>query len=163
MRRQRRRTPRRRNWLVQGTKKFAYPATKEKDFLEICWRHNSLVPGTKREDFLEGQFAHSGGKEEGLPGDPMRLWCCAGDKDVRLLPLFLVNPTPRHCHSFRRHPRNTRCAKTQWPNLFGPKRLDDKANPFAVEAAPTAAPGSCLYTMHFNRAIEPESISYLRR
>ena len=100
MRRQRRRTPRRRNWLVQGTKKFAYPATKEKDFLEICWRHNSLVPGTKREDFLEGQFAHSGGKEDGLPGDPMRLWCCAGDKDVRLSPLFLVNPTPRHCHSF---------------------------------------------------------------
>ena len=135
------------------------------------WRHNSLVPGTKREDFLEGQFAHSGGKEEGLPGDPMRLWCCAGDipKTYVYCRFFLLIPprdiaTPlNNWRSFRRHPRNSRCAKTQWPNLFGPKRLDDKANPFAVEAAPTAPPGSCLYTMHFNRAIEPESISYLRR
>ena len=118
------------------------------------WRANLLIPEAKKKDFLETQCACGV-----VLGTKTYVYC----RFFLLIPPRDIATPLNNWRSFRRHPRNTRCAKTQWPNLFGPKRLDDKANPFAVEAAPTAPPGSCLYTMHFNRAIEPESISYLPR
>ena len=78
-----------------------------------------LIPEAKKKDFLETQCACGV-----VLGTKTYVYC----RFFLLIPPRDIATPLNNWRSFRRHPRNTRCAKTQWPNLFGPKRLDDKAN-----------------------------------